>query len=79
MNTKMTVLITIKGKIDSRDLYSKLARYGANVTDMIDKTFVFVTIDLRDDAIEHIIRICSEYGECNLEAHMAKESEGKVE
>lgn len=68
----MTISIIIKGQIDSRALYMKLSPY-ANVTDLIDKTFVHATIDLREDIVEYIINTCKSYGECDIETHKIKE------
>lgn len=77
MNTKMTVFITVKGKINSLELYERIKDYGANVTDLIDKTYVYAIIDIKEDAIEHILTICDEYGECDVEAHRVKEDKNE--
>lgn len=73
MNTKMSVSITIKPGIDSRGLYDKISQYGANVTDLGEKVFVTAQIDIREDAIEHIIAECRKCGEIDVEAKMVKE------
>ena len=76
MDTKMTIFITIKGEISSRELYSRLVKYNANVTDMISETYVYAVIDIRDDTIERILEVCKEYGDCKLEAHLIKDKSG---
>ena len=58
---KVSVFITIRGKIDSIELYEVLKGYGMNVTDLIDKTLVYATCSL-EDAIS-VIEICSAYGD----------------
>lgn len=72
MQTKMNVIITIKGEIDSVKLYKELSFYNLNVTDMLDKTFVYATIDIREPVIEEILKICNLYGECDVEAHTVR-------
>ena len=74
MQTKMKVYITIKPRAKSRELYERLRCYEANVTDLGDKVYVYTTIDIREDAIEHITKICREYGDCSVDAQMVKES-----
>lgn len=76
MNTKMSVLVTIPGAIDSLELYEDIKQYGASVTDMGDKTLVLVTIDIRENAIEHILAACHKYNpDCEVNAHMLGEKE----
>ena len=70
MQTKMKIVITVKGAIDSAKLYEELSPYNFNVTDMIDKTLVHATIDIREPIIEKALKICNLYGECDVEAHM---------
>ena len=53
-------IIEIKGKANSRDLYDKIERYDANVTDIIFMTLVYGEADL-DDFIS-IILTCFKYG-----------------
>lgn len=73
MQTKMNVYITIESGIKSRELYERLRPFKANVTDMGDKVYVYMTIDLREDTIEKVLTICHEYGDCSVDAHMVKE------
>lgn len=76
MNTKMSVLITLKGPIESKELYEDIKKYGANVTDMGEKVMVYVTIDIRNDAIEHIMTACHKYdNDCSVNAHMIQKEE----
>ena len=72
MNTKMTILITVYGDIDSADLYRRVCDV-AHVTDLGEKTFVYSRIDIREDTIEKLINICKEYGECTVDASRDKE------
>lgn len=72
MTTKMTVLVTIAGKINSRELYDRIGDV-AHVTDLGDKTLVYSRIDIRDDTVERVINTCKEYGECKVEADREKE------
>lgn len=72
MQTKMKIVITIKGAIDSIKLYKELSPYSFNVTDMLDKTLVYATIDIRESIIEEVLKICNLYGECDVEAHMVR-------
>lgn len=74
MKTKMNVYITVKPRAKSRELYDRLLPYKANVTDLGDKIYVYTEIDIREDAIEHILRICKEYGDCSVDASMVKET-----
>ena len=71
--TKMNVYITIESGIKSRELYERLLPFKANVTDMGDKVYVYMAIDLREDTIEKVLTICHEYGDCSVDAHMVKE------
>ena len=68
---KVNIFITIKGKIDSFELYEVLKGYGMNVTDLIDKTLIYATCSL-EDAIS-VIGICSAYGDFTAEVkHYSK-------
>ena len=49
MQTKMNVYITIPAGIRSRELYERLQPFKANVTDMGDKVYVYMTIDIREE------------------------------
>lgn len=70
MNTKMKVFITVTPKSKSRELYERLQPFKANVTDLGDKVYVHTEIDIREDAIEKILTICHEYGDCEVNAQM---------
>lgn len=72
MQTKMNVYITIKPRAKSRELYDRLRQYDANVIDLGDKVYVTATIDIKEDFIEKIIKVCSEYGECSVDTYMEK-------
>lgn len=71
MQTKMDVFITIIPKVESRELYERLAPYKADVTDLGTKVYVATKIDITEDKIEKIMGICKEYGDTSVEAHMA--------
>ena len=73
MNTKMDVKVTIKPGIDSDGLYDKISKYGASITEAGEKVFVTAQIDIREDAIEHIIAECRKCGEIDVKAKMVKE------
>lgn len=74
MNTKMSVLVTIPGAIDSKELYEDIKQFGCNVTDLGDKTLVYATIDIRNSAIEYIMTACHKYNpDCEVKAHMLTE------
>lgn len=79
METRMNVFITIKPKIKSRELYEKLtlSQEGVNVTDVGDKVYVYTQIDIREDAIERILAICKDYGDCSVDAHLVNEPPSK--
>ena len=71
MQTKMDVFITITPRVESRELYERLAPYKADVTDLGTKVYVATKIDITEDKIEKIMDICKEYGDTSVEAHMA--------
>ena len=72
MQTKMNLCITITPKIRSRELYERLLPYDANVIDLGDKVYVRTEIDIKEDAIEKILEICNNYGECSIDAHLVE-------
>lgn len=74
MQTKMSVLIIIKGKINSKELYEDLKPYGLNVTDTGEKTMVYATIDIREPTIEYILETCNKYGDYEVHAQRLKDS-----
>lgn len=73
MQTKMNVYVTITPATRSRELYERLQPFEANVTDLGDKVYVYTQIDIREDAVEKILKICHEYGDCSVDAHMVSE------
>ena len=75
MSTEMSILIEVKNCTDSKQLYDELKRYKLNVIDMGAKTVVHATIDIRDDAMENIIKVCNKYGSCYIEAHLVGEKD----
>lgn len=75
MSTEMSILIEVKNCTDSKQLYDELKKYKLNVIDMGAKTVVHATIDIRDDAMENIIKVCNKYGSCDIEAHLVGEKD----
>ena len=74
MKTKMSVIVTIPGRFNSFELYEDIKQYGASVTDIGDTTIVIVTIDIRNEAIEHIMEACHKYNpNCEVNARMLEE------
>ncbi len=59
------VSVTIKGKIDSKALWSEISEYDVNVTDMDDVTFVYGKASMYDSMF--IIDICRKYGDITKE------------
>lgn len=57
--------VTIKGKIDSKELWEDIRRYDVNVTDMGEVTFVHGEASMCDLIL--IISICRKYGDINCE------------
>ena len=74
MQTKMNVYVTVTPKCKSRELYERLQPYQANVIDLGSKVYVMTQIDIRENAIEKILKICHEYGDCSVDAHMVDET-----
>lgn len=65
----MTIRVIIKGKIDSKGLYFKLAKYEPNVTDLDDRTYVCIAVNIKEDDVLDIISTCLPYGDCDIETH----------
>ena len=59
------VSVTIKGKIDSKALWTEISDYDVNVTDMGDVTFVYGKASMYDSMF--IIDICRKYGDITKE------------
>lgn len=57
--------VTIKGKIDSKELWEDIKRYNVNVTDVGEVTFVHGEASMYDSMF--IIDICRKYGEITHE------------
>lgn len=62
-----SISVVIKGRIDSRTLYKELLKWEANVTDLIDQTYVFVACGVKMNDAQTIAEICRGYGECDIE------------
>lgn len=74
MNTIMSVYITITPRTNSYKLYERLKPYNVNVMDVGNKVYVYTRISIRDDAIEKVLAICNDYGDCTVDAHTIKSS-----
>lgn len=57
---KYRIFIEIRGSIDSKDLWSKIAKYGINLMDAGTKSYVYGEVDF--EAIGEIVSNCSLYG-----------------
>lgn len=57
--------VTIKGKIDSKELWEDIKRYDVNVTDTGEVTFVYGEASMYDSMF--IIDICRKYGDITSE------------
>ena len=57
-------IIEIRGNFKSLELYKKVERFKANVTDIIFLTFVYGEADL--NTLIKIILICSKYGKVKV-------------
>ena len=66
----MSVSIVVNGCIESKELFEELKVYKLNVIDVGNKALVYAIVDIRDPDIEGIIKICSKYGDCDVEAHL---------
>lgn len=62
---RIILLIKITGKINSLDLWEHIKRYGVNLTDLEEFTYVMGETNI-NDALK-IIRICSLYGPLMIE------------
>ena len=57
--------VTIKGKIDSKELWDDIKGYDVNVTDLGEVTFVYGQATMYDSMF--IIDICRKYGDISTE------------
>ena len=57
--------VTIKGKINSKELWEDIKRYNVNVTEVGEVTFVHGEASMYDSMF--IIDICRKYGEITHE------------
>ena len=55
------VSCTIKGKIDSRELWDDIKDYDVNVTDLGEVTYVYGQVSMYDSLF--VIDICRKYGD----------------
>ena len=62
---RIILLIKITGKINSLDLWEHIKRYGVNLTDLEEFTYIMGETNL-NDALK-IIRICALYGPLMIE------------
>ena len=76
---KVTVWITIRSQVDAFALWREVKDYGMNVTEAIDKTWVYG--DCGSELAGVIVTICLKYGELNADIRRCayeKEEEGKA-
>lgn len=59
------VNVTIKGRIDSRELWNDVQDYNINVTDLGEVTLVYGKCSMYDSMF--IIDICRKYGDISTE------------
>ena len=59
------VNVTIKGRIDSKELWNDVKGYDVNVTDMVEFTSVYGKVSMYDSMF--IIDICRKYGDITSE------------
>ena len=71
MQTKMDVYITVPARFS--EISERLQPFEVKVTDLGTSVRVYAQIDIRNDAIEKILTICHEYGDCSVDAHMVTE------
>lgn len=64
----MTFWVEIKGEIDSRSLWEQIKGYGANLTDLIDRSLVYGEASV--SRVGEIISVCALYGD--IEARVSK-------
>lgn len=62
---KVSVFIQIKGRIDSRELYAAIEKYGMNVTDMGDAAVVYGDCELEEAS--RVFYVCGLYGDTTTE------------
>lgn len=70
MQTRMNVYVTIRPRANTCEMYERLIPFNADVIDLGNIIYVNTEIDIREDTIEKVLKICKEYGECSIDAHM---------
>lgn len=70
MQTKMDVYITVVPTINNSEIQERLQQYDVKTTNSGTNVQVYARIDIREDAIEKILKICQEYGDCSVDAHL---------
>ena len=61
----MKIFIEINGSIDSKSLWQLIGRYKVNLTDCIDKTYIYGDVDTIIAA--EVIVCCALYGNLKIE------------
>ena len=61
----VSVFIQIKGRIDSKELYAAVEKYGINVTDIGDSCVVYGDCTL--DEASRVVYVCGLYGDVTVE------------
>ena len=77
---KASVWIELRGQVDALALWRELEGYAMNVTDVIDKVWIYG--DCSNEVAGRVIAICSKYGKLTAEirgcAYEPKKEEGKA-
>lgn len=60
----LSVFIKINARIDSRNLWEKIARYGINLTDLGDYSLIYGDIYFED--LINLLYICSEFDKVEI-------------
>lgn len=79
----MMFWIEIKGEIDSRSLWEQIRSYNVNLTEVIEKTWVYGEAPV--SSVGEIISICAQFGDLEAKVYeggakneQAQKEEGKT-
>lgn len=72
MQASTNIYVMIRPRVNSRELYERLKPYNVSVTDLGNKVYVYTRIQLREADLKKVLEICNEYGDCYVDAQMAK-------
>lgn len=74
MPAMFNIWVTIKTRINSLELYKRLQRFNANVTDLGDTVYIYAQIEASEILFEDFLGICREYGDLTVEAQMTRKA-----